>query len=305
MKQRMRELFSRAALVFCASIVLALPALCQVPNHEFGLEHDHYLKEEIKISPFDREEYEKIRKLMILKSQGIAIADMDEIDPNFNPEKYVENNPDGNTDHWNREYDLEEGEYVEDWQEYYERDYDNYERFQREDKREVQRIEEDRSRTDESKMNSPGNGLWGVLLILLLVIILVLVLVFLFLSKDKDTAISKEKIDDLIPSEIPRSELERMLDQAIASKDYRKAIRIYFIFIIKDLSEKGWIVWHKRKTNMSYLREMKKKPFYKEFSKVVSFYEVVWYGKRVVSEEDYYAIEPTLKKTLDAITNHS
>ena len=305
MKQRMKALFNRTVLIFFASIVLVPPVLCQVQHHEYGWEHDHYLNEEIKISQFDREEYEKIRKLMILKSQGIAIADMDQVDPNFNPEKYVENNPDGNTDHWDREYDLEEGEYVKDWQEYYERDYDNYERFQREDKREVQRIEEERPLSDGSKMNNPSNGLWGVLLILLLIIILVLVLVFLFLSKDKDTTISKEKIDDLIPTEIPRSELERMLDQAIASKDYRKAIRIYFIFIIKDLTEKGWIVWHKRKTNMSYLREMKKRPFYKEFSKVVSIYEVVWYGKRVVSEADYYAIEPTLKQTLNEITNHS
>ena len=300
-KKRMKVHFSIKILCISVGVVLADIGLSQDGTQGFGLEHERYRNEEIKVDQFDRDEYDKIRKLMILKSKGIAVADMDRIDEDFNPERYVENNPDGNSDFWSKEYDLDDAEYAENWGEYYERDYDNYEELQREDHYELRRSEE-REVQRNAELNSPMSGVWGVVLILVLIVILVIVLVFLFLSKDDDTAIEKDGIDDLAPSEIPQSELEWMLKSALASKDFRKAIRIYFIFMIKDLSEKGWISWEKKKTNMLYLREMKGRPLYKEFRDVVSIYEVVWYGKRNVSEADYRSIEPKLKLALDSIS---
>ncbi|MBK6527473.1 MAG: hypothetical protein IPG07_19110 [Crocinitomicaceae bacterium] len=36
-----------------------------------------------------------------------------------------------------------------------------------------------------------------------------------------------------------------MLQEALARADYRGAVRIYFIFIVRDLSQKNWINWEK------------------------------------------------------------
>jgi len=309
------------------------------PTDDFGESHQKYLLEDIEISSFDREEYEKIKKLMILKSMGRVVVDMDNVDPNFDPERYFENSAgpgggDGNGgglapggggssgngyggggngngygggsyEDWSREYEPGDGEYAEDWNEYYEDNYDQYDRNQKEDRREIKKRDAEASTPASRKKEDPNSGSGGgLLLILLLVLVLVLVIGFLFFSKGDGAKVPQGKLEDLAPTEIPKSELELMLEKALANKDYRKAIRIYFIFMMKDLSEKGWIVWQKKKTNMLYLREMKGRPHYDQFKRVVSIYEVVWYGKREVSEADYKSIEPMLKQTLIDLENH-
>ena len=107
--------------------------------------------------------------------------------------------------------------------------------------------------------------------------------------------------DDVPPSEIPKTELERRLEDALAKEDFREAIRIYFIFIIKDLSDKEWINWERKKTNMSYLMEMRSKPQFDLFNETVSIYDIVWYGNYAVTKSNYNDVEPKFKQLLSAI----
>ena len=89
----------------------------------------------------------------------------------------------------------------------------------------------------------------------------------------------------------------------MANNNFREAIRIYFIFIIKDLSEKEWIRWEKKKTNFSYLIEMRNRPQHKPFNEAVSIYELVWYGNYKVNKEDFNALEPLFKDLLDSLNS--
>ena len=301
MRHQVKDIISNILLFMIAFSVLGQNA--NEEQNKFGYSHREYVEDEVIIVPFDREEFEKLRKLMILKSKGLVVADMDNIDPDFDPERYVSNYPNEESN-WTRDYDSEDGEYVEDWNRYYESEYGNYERYRREDRDEIRRLERERRDSFKPRAQNNQSGGGGFLLILLLSIVLAFAVIYLFFLKDKDTTISKEHIDDLPPTEIPKSELERMLEAAIAIKDFRKAIRIYFIFILKDLTQKEWIVWNKKKTNMLYIREMKGRPFYKEFKKAVSIYEVVWYGKRSVSEEEYFDVEPFFKSMLTDLIAH-
>ena len=81
----MKVHFSIKILCISVGVVLADIGLSQDGTQGFGLEHERYRNEEIKVDQFDRDEYDKIRKLMILKSKGIAVADMDRKDEDFNP----------------------------------------------------------------------------------------------------------------------------------------------------------------------------------------------------------------------------
>lgn len=269
----------------------------------FSEEHQAYLLEDQQLAPFDREYYNRLIEAMVLKSRGEIVLDMDEIDPNFNPDDYI-------MDDEYREYHYSEGDgsYVEDWNEYYYDDYRQYQRYEKEDHYEVKRIEKEReqqlgqnSRFNKSKPKGSG---WSVVLLIVMAVVLAGIVVYLFIQSPRDTEIKKSEIDDLAPTEIPKSELEIMLEKALAEEDYRKAIRIYFIFTMKDLSEKGWIVWQKKKTNALYLREMKDKPHFDEFYQVVSIYEVAWYGKREINKTDFQSVEPTLKQLLNHLERH-
>ena len=101
--------------------------------------------------------------------------------------------------------------------------------------------------------------------------------------------------------EIPKSELELLLEAALQKGDYREAIRIWFIFLIKELRHKNWIAWERKKTNVHYLREMSERRQYDAFSTTVRYFELVWYGKRQLSQVEYRALEPLFSQLLKEV----
>jgi len=154
---------------------------------------------------------------------------------------------------------------------------------------------------------SPGDGIGFLQYVLfgLLTVLLAFLIYQLFMKASFDNKGSKvvDRFEELTPTQIPKSELELLLEKAIANDDFRGAIRLYFIFIIKGLSEKEWIRWEKKKTNFSYLIEMRGKPQYESFNDAVSIYELVWYGNYSVEKEDFSSLEPKFKSLLNSLNS--
>lgn len=150
---------------------------------------------------------------------------------------------------------------------------------------------------------SIGNLSWlGYVMIGIFIIALAFLVYYLFInSKRGSKEIKSIHLDDVAPIEIPLTELQRLLQEALANGDYRLAIRIYFVFIVRDLSQKNWIQWEKEKTNYHYLREMSHKPEYEPFQKTVGYFEVIWYGKRVIDKSTFEAIRPDFTNLLDKL----
>ena len=160
----------------------------------------------------------------------------------------------------------------------------------------------------QSRSNSSsgsGMGFLQYLLFGLLAVLLAFLIYQLFMKTSFDDKGAKvvDNFEELAPTQIPKSELELLLEKALANNDFRGAIRIYFIFIIKDLSEKEWIIWEKKKTNFSYLIEMRSRPQYKRFNDAVSIYELVWYGNYKVTKEDFSSLEPRFKNLLKSLSS--
>ena len=153
----------------------------------------------------------------------------------------------------------------------------------------------------------PEGGMEGLKYVLfgLLTVLLAFLIYQLFMKASFDNKGAKvvDRFEELTPAQIPKSELELLIEKAIANDDFRGAIRIYFIFIIKGLSEKDWIRWEKKKTNFSYLIEMREKPEYEAFNAAVSIYELVWYGNYSVKKEDFTSLEPKFKSLLNTLNS--
>lgn len=151
--------------------------------------------------------------------------------------------------------------------------------------------------------NSAGLGVFGYILIGIFVIALAFLIYYMFVNRQRDGAKvgAPVELEEMHPSEIPLSELERLLKEALAKGDYRGAIRIYFIFIIRDLSDKKWISWQKEKTNFHYLREMSGKNEFDDFNRSVSYFEIIWYGKREIDSAKFEQIRPSFTRFLDKL----
>ena len=112
------------------------------------------------------------------------------------------------------------------------------------------------NRRQSSNSPSPfvGLGWLGWVLMVVFGIGLAFLIYYLFVNREQKGSRIIEEVDleNQNPTEIPLTELQRLLQEAITRGDYRGAVRIYFIFIVRDLAQKNWIHWQKEKTNFLY-----------------------------------------------------
>jgi len=126
----------------------------------------------------------------------------------------------------------------------------------------------------------------------------ILFLILKNISLKPRTKISKQELlhDSSPVADIKELEIDILLKEAMASGNYRLAIRIYFLGLLKKLDEDGFIVWKKNKTNRDYLSELFSKQYYYEELKILTLaYEQVWYGDHTLSIQTYEEIISTFK----------
>lgn len=100
------------------------------------------------------------------------------------------------------------------------------------------------------------------------------------ITEAADTSAHVENIEDL--------DVNSLLHKTIAEGNFRLALRLYFLGLLKELNQQGVIVWKKDKTNHDYLSELSGKDFYyDEVRKLTLAYEQVWYGEHRLTTELY------------------
>lgn len=126
-------------------------------------------------------------------------------------------------------------------------------------------------------------------------LILAVVLYFLlrfFLKVDSNTllmkgaeraTISLTEEEELIKSE----NIQQLIDQAIAKKNYRLAIRYLYLSILQSLASKELINWQQEKTNEDYIKEIEKIEVKDKFTKSTLLYDFVWYGNFQINEPEF------------------
>lgn len=289
------------------------------------INHEDYLKSNPDKKEFDGKQWNKLKGKMKSESSGQSSSEGDGNEFNSNDYSSGSSGEQGDFyEYYEEEYKGEYSEYqnYEDYEDYEYSEYDDYEYYDNEsyyyNENEKEGYEYYEKPQDKSQSSSKKNiklknnnlnvssgalSFTQIILIVLGIAILAFIVYYLFMrfSEDSDGAKVKLDFNEMAPSEIPKSELERRLEEALAKGDYREAIRIYFIFIIKDLADKNWIKWEKKKTNFSYLMEMRSRPQYDLFNKSVSIFEIAWYGNYQVNQHTFKEVEPTFKELLNSI----
>lgn len=95
------------------------------------------------------------------------------------------------------------------------------------------------------------------------------------------------------------TDLQRFLRSALEAGNYALAIRLYYLQIIKNLSQRHLIKWSKEKTNRDYLREVRQHPQYEAFREATRIFERVWYGNAPLRAEEYATLEPQFSRLLN------
>jgi hypothetical protein len=163
---------------------------------------------------------------------------------------------------------------------------------------------------DDSRDYDPPNlnaDFWKTLFIIIAVILLAILIYQIFIkTKDDADKVIVKSLDenaDWDPTEVQEDELTRLLNQAIGQQNYRAGVRVYYTLILKELINKGWIKWEKKKTNYHYALELGSKKERPAFERSVFLFELVWYGDYRINQAQFDEIEPTLKNLYQRLKN--
>ena len=127
----------------------------------------------------------------------------------------------------------------------------------------------------------------------LLVVLAAIYLVVRILMKHKGVWFFKKKIESIVidihntEQLIQSADFEQLISEIEMQGDTRQGIRLYYLWLLKDLKENELINWLPEKTNSDYLFELKEEKLKKKFSYLSYLYNYIWYGEFSIGDEDY------------------
>lgn len=99
-------------------------------------------------------------------------------------------------------------------------------------------------------------------------------------------------------------DIQKLLEQARREANFRVAVRLHYLGLLKKLHELNAIVWKKDKTNRDYLAELFVKDFcFDEIRKLTNSYEAVWYGEHVLQPETFQRLSARFEEVYQRINN--
>lgn len=167
--------------------------------------------------------------------------------------------------------------------------------------------EKNKPLTDEDG-NSFLNSGWfsGLIWFLVIGVFLAAIIYFLFQNKinlfSHNATSGKEDEEDQKDENIFSLNYQQLIQKAEKEKSYRIVIRLLFLQTLKLLSDASVIQYQPDYTDLQYLQQLHHTKYYKEFFKLTNSYEYVWYGKFVISGDQYTIMKNNFLKFQSSIT---
>lgn len=153
-------------------------------------------------------------------------------------------------------------------------------------------VKETRRMNETEQISLPWAGPVLQLISYIIIIGVVLLLLYLVLKNiSVDMKVRKVKLqtDDIDRMEnIEDVDIQTLLSRARAEGDFRLAVRLYYLGLLKRLHVLNMIVWKKDKTNRDYLAELcANGSHFDEIRKLTNSYESAWYGEHPIHVEAF------------------
>ncbi len=121
-------------------------------------------------------------------------------------------------------------------------------------------------------------------------------------SKDTKGTISSNVDIAHVEQNLHKSDMEILIEKTLEEGNYMMVIRLYYLWGIKELSNKHLIKWKRDKTNRDYARELSKTGLQKPFREVTRIFERVWYGnQKELGQGDFKPLQTKLQDFVDTV----
>lgn len=142
----------------------------------------------------------------------------------------------------------------------------------------------------DSKGGALGLQIFEYLLIATAIVLIVLLLLknnfrALFYGKSASVPIDFKEFEE----DIHKINFNELIEEALSKKDFRRAVRLHFLKLLKELSDKNLIAWKIDKTNNDYSIELSNSKYSRHFKELTILYEYIWYGDFQLDERSFIA----------------
>jgi hypothetical protein len=107
------------------------------------------------------------------------------------------------------------------------------------------------------------------------------------LFRKKNTIIRSDEEMEAETDNIFEINYQREIDRAVSNGNYRFAVRLMFLRVLKNLSDKNIIQYTPDRTNFDYLLQLHDTYHYNDFFKLTRNYEYSWYGQFDIDTENF------------------
>lgn len=118
------------------------------------------------------------------------------------------------------------------------------------------------------------------------------VLGFLFPKKTQSAPLDYENLTE----NIHEISFDNRIDEALAGRNYRLAVRLLYLRTLKHLTDRNLIAWQPNKTNRQYALELGNSPLRPDFEQLTTQFEFVWYGDFPVDERRFRELSDKFRR---------
>ncbi|HUR67400.1 MAG TPA: hypothetical protein VMZ03_13700 [Chitinophagaceae bacterium] len=108
--------------------------------------------------------------------------------------------------------------------------------------------------------------------------------------RKKDVTATGDSMMEDLPEDIFAINYQREIEKAAAQENYRLAVRLMYLRLLKDLAHRNIIQYKQDKTNFDYLLQLHSTRYYSSFFRLTRHYEYSWYGHFDVEEDAFKII---------------
>jgi hypothetical protein len=147
-------------------------------------------------------------------------------------------------------------------------------------------------------IKAPSQWMNMTTLVIIVVIFLAVLAWYLFRNNiiSKKQTVFNERKEEISEENIFDIKYEKEIEKAIRASDYRLAIRLMYLRLLKDLSKKNIIQYKQERTNFDYLSQLYSTGYYNDFFRLTRNYEYAWYGKFDISTDAFSVIKNEFEK---------
>jgi hypothetical protein len=155
-------------------------------------------------------------------------------------------------------------------------------------------------------INSATETSWGQLFSYFLGVVLLVVIILLILRVDAFKVLYSANNApttkyNVFEENIHEMDFDREIEAAVNLKDYRRGVRLLFLYALKLLSDRNYIAWEQGKTNHDYVAEVREETLRKWLHQLSFYFDYAWYGNFVISKQMFEKVNNIFSDWRDRI----